>query len=209
MKFPLRKAHAPLALAVIAVFLLSFFIAYFATTLAPWAYYEQRLYSEHPSLDFPLEGSSSVGGEAFAGYNLANVVLGPAPGDTNVSRDTVIFVDEVRPVHVDLHLTPETRIAKITKEEVGIASEITTLYPADLLQPATTYNVPGTIMGLSAWWAFTTGLEPEQPRMERILFPSVWWIAVAAATLTTSIFTAGLWVALWRRRQIKRPLQAT
>jgi hypothetical protein len=200
MKFPLRKAHAPLVLVVIAVFLLSFFIAYFAMTLTPWAYYEQRVYSM-PSFDYPSGGSSGVGGEAFAEYNLANVVLGPAPADTNVSRDTMISVDEGRPVHVDLHLTPETRIAKITKEEVGIASEITTLYPADLLQPATTYNVSGTIMGLSAWWTFTTGLEPNQPRTERILLPQVWWIAIAAATLTTSIFT----VALWRRRYTKRP----
>jgi hypothetical protein len=205
MKFPLRKAHAPLVMAVIVVFLLSFFIAYFATTLTSWAYYEQRLYSEHLSLDFPLEGSSSVGGEAFTDGNPVNVAVGPAPGDTNVSRDTVIFVDEVRPVHVDLHVTPEIPIARITKELEGFASEITRIYPAELLQHLTTYNVSGTIMGLPAWWAFTTGLEPEQPRMERILFPSVWWIAVAAATLTTSIFT----VALWRRRQTKRPLQAT
>jgi hypothetical protein len=194
MKFPLRKAQAPLVMAVIVAFLLSFFIAYFAMTLLPGAYYEQRVYSVHPSLDHPTKGSSSVGGEAFTGEFPVQVIVGPAPGDMNVSRDTIIYVLETRPVAVDLHLTPETPIARTTKEDgQDFPSESTTLYPAELLKPDITYNVSGTIMGLSAWWTFTTGLEPEQPRMECILSPNVWWIAIAAAVAATLAVSITLW----------------
>jgi hypothetical protein len=198
MKFPLRKAQAPLVMAMIVVFLLSFFFAYFAMTLTSWSYYEQRVYSE-PSSDYPRKGSSSVGGE-FTEDNLANVDVGPAPGDMNVSRDTIIYVYEVRPVKVYLHLTPEAPIARITKEPESFASEITKIYPAELLQPATTYNVSGTIMGLSAWWTFTTGLEPDQPRTERILLPQVWWVAIAAAVAAT----LAVGIILWTRKRIAK-----
>lgn len=117
-----------------------------------------------------------------------DVLIGPEPGATAVPRDAAIYVFQTRPVSIDLHLSPETSIARTTEEEEGF-SQTTTLYPAELLQPATTYNVSGTISGLSAWWTFTTGLEPAQPRTERILLPHVWWTAIAVATVVSAVFT--------------------
>ena len=192
----LKKAPIRVVLAALIIFAVTLLITYSAISLATP---EQLGYSA-PSDDMPTKPSPNVGGEAFAEDNWVGVfVVGPAPGDTNVSRDTFIFLFETRPVAIDLHLTPETPIARTTKEPDGM-SEITTLYPDGLLEPNTTYNVSGTIMGLSAWWTFKTSLEPTQPRMERILPQNTWLITIGAATLTTLIFT--LTAILWHRHKL-------
>jgi len=180
----LRKTHLPLLFAATIVFMVTLFLTHLAITFATP---EQMGYST-PSSALPNSSSPDVGGEAFAEDNWVGVFLGPAPGDTDVPRDTVICVFETRPVGVDLHLTPETPVLRVT-EEWDFLSVTKTMYPKGLLQPGTTYNVSGTIMGLPAWWTFKTGLEPAQPRMERLLSPNIWWIAVGAAILTTSAFT--------------------
>ncbi len=197
MKF-LKRATIQAVLAAVTLFIVTFLIVYLAISLATP---EQLGYST-PSDDMPTKLSPNVGGEAFAPDNWVGVfVVGPAPGDTNVPRDAYIYVYETRPVAVDLHLTPETSLARTTKEpdQPGSMSEITTLYPAELLQPNTTYNVSGTIMGLSAWWTFKTSSEPTQSRMERILPQNTWLIAIGTASLATLVFT--LSVLVWRRRQ--------
>ena len=203
MRFSLRKAHAWFALAVIAVFVASLLVAYWVMTLLPMAYYEQRVYST-PSSTFPPWNSSVAGGEALAPEVLpADVSIGPEAGSTNVSRDTLIYMHPTRPAHMEFNFTPEIEIARIAVEP-DFTTEITIFYPAGLLQPATTYNVSGSFRGASLWWTFTTGLEPSQLPMERILSPNIWWIAVAAATIAASIFT----VTLWRRCRAKHLSQS-
>lgn len=92
----------------------------------------------------------------------------------------------MRPVSVDLQVSP--KVSWIIKEEhVGIASRITTFFPAELLQPETTYNVSGTLGGLSAWWTFTTASSViPQTEYEYILSPYTWWVAIIAAGIATS-----------------------
>ena len=188
MKSPLKKAHITLIIAATLIFTASLFTTYYALALTSYVYYTERVYTT-PSLAYgPESNNSTVGGEAFVGESAVDVFIGPEPGATAVPRDAVIYVFQARPVTIDLHLSPATSIARTTEEEEGF-SQTTTLYPAELLQPATTYNVSGTISGLSAWWTFTTGLETAQPRTERILLPHVWWIAIAVATVVSAVFT--------------------
>jgi hypothetical protein len=193
-EIPPQKTHAPLILTVTIFFLASLLTAYLVIAFTPYAYDKQRAYSIPSDLEYG--DSSSSGGEAFTGDFPIPVLLGPPPGATNVSRDTIVYVFETRPVSTDLHLNPETPIARIEQEWSPPASRVTILYPAELLQPTTTYNVSGSIGGKSAWWIFTTAPGPSQPRTEYILSPHVWWIAIAAATAATSIFG----VTIWRTR---------
>ena len=141
--------------------------------------------------------NSTQGGDALGdvdNFAYVGVFIRPRPGATNVSLDTLIFVDQTRPVSVDLQINPETPMAQIKEEDVGHASRITIFYPAELLKPATTYNVSGSIMGLSAWWTFTTA-NSVIPQTEYDLFvsPYTWWIVVIAAIMTTTIFAKLIW----------------
>ena len=184
---------------VIIFFITSLSTAYLVITILPHSYYEKRVYSI-PSNKGNYT-SSTRGGEALIGIEGDDspippvpVFLGPRPGAINVSLNTIIDVYQTRPVMVDfLQLDPEIAFARIENKHEGVASRDTIFYPAELLQPDTTYNVSCSIMGFSAWWTFTTASAFSQPEYESILTPYAWWIAFAASSIATIIFTRMLW----------------
>ena len=100
--------------------------------------------------------SSTRGGEYFEGDFPPIADFGPRIGATNVSIDTVIYVYQTRATTVDLQISPKVSWYKIENIKDPPASQNTIFYPAELLQPNTTYNVSGSIMGYSAWWTFIT-----------------------------------------------------
>jgi uncharacterized integral membrane protein len=176
-----KKAHAPLILTILIFFVTSLLISYTLITLTT-----QRIYSI-PSNEANYN-SSTQGGDAFGDAGVG-VFVGPRPGATNVSLDTVIYVDQLRPVNVDLNVNPEISIWQIKEKYYPVASRVTLICPAELLQPNTTYNVSGSIMGLSAWWTFTTATSViPQPKYETVLSPYTWYAAIIAALIATSIF---------------------
>ena len=184
-----KKKNTSIVLAVIIFFLASLITSYMiiATTT-------QKVYSK-PSNE-ANHSSSTLGGEAIEDtedFMNVGVFIGPKAGATDVSLDTIIYVIETRPVAVDLQLNPKTSVQteKVTFDHPG---RITILYPDEHLQPYTTYNVSGSIMGLSAWWTFTTGSSIiPQPEYEILLSPYAWWIAIIAASIATIIFTIMIW----------------
>lgn len=176
-----------------------FFIASLLTSYVILALTTQRTYSI-PS-NKANYSSSTMGGEALVGIENDEspmpgvpVFLGPRPGATNVSLDTVVYVYQPRPVRVDLHLDPETTFSRIKNEDDPPFSRNTIFYPAELLQPNTTYNVSGSISGYSAWWTFTTASSViPQTEYEYISSPHAWWIAIIAASIATLIFVTIIW----------------
>ena len=178
---------------------LIFFVTSLLASYIIIAVVTQRAFSI-PSSSIPLNeansDSSTLGGEAFGrgeGTLFVGVFVGPRPGATDVSLDTVIYVDQSRPVSVDLHVDPEVSIWQIKEKFEPPASRVTILCPAELLQPNTTYNVSGSIMGLPAWWTFTTGSSViPQPEYEFVLSPYTWYVTIAAASVTTAIFALTL-----------------
>ena len=180
-----KKARAALILAVLIFFVTSLLISYTLITLTT-----QRVYSI-PSNEGNYN-SSTQGGDALGdaeNFGYVGVFVGPRPGATNVSLDTLIYVDQSRPVNVDLNVNPEISIWQIKEKYYPVASRVTILCSAELLQPNTTYNVSGSIMGLSAWWTFTTGSSViPQPEYETVLSPYTWYVAIIAALIATSIF---------------------
>jgi hypothetical protein len=182
-KTPMGKFRAMLLLGVL--FLASFLIAYLTISLLPFAYYPERVYSS-PSLDVP------------PGPKPQGIYLGPGPGAANVPRDTAILVYQLRAESVkNLVLNPETPIAYETQELDPPASRLTSFFPADLLQPETTYNVSVLIAGRPFSWNFTTSAEPSSPQYSVHLAPQSAWVAVSSAIVATSI--AGL--VFWARRK--------
>ena len=176
-------------------FVVCLFISYFLITVLPISYSKQRVYSI-PSNEANYT-SSTRGGEALIGIEGDDspippvpVFLGPRPGATNVSLNTIIDVYQTRPVDVNsVKLDPEIAFARIENKYEGIASRDTIFYPAELLQPDTTYNVSCSIMGYSAWWTFTTASSFSQPEYENILTPYALLIAFAVSITATIIFT--------------------
>ena len=175
-------------------FVACLFISYFLITVLPISYTKQRIYSS-PSNE-ANHNSFTIGGEALIGIEGDDspippvpVFLGPRPGATNVSLNTVINVYQPRPVSVEIQVDPEITFAKIENKHDPPASLDTIFYPAELLQPNTTYNVSGSIMGYSAWWTFTTASSFSQPEYENILTPYAWLIAIAVSITATIIFT--------------------
>ena len=192
------KKKVTVAFVVIVFFIISFLFAYFILTLLPLSYTKQRAYST-PSNEGKVTSSTMGGGEALVGIDddeslipPVPVFLGPRPGATDISLDTVIYVYQTRPVSVELQLDPETEIARIENKNDPPASLNTIFYPAQPLQPNTTYNVSGSIMGYSAWWTFTTTSAISQPEYE-LLSPYALWIAIIAASIATSVFAKIIW----------------
>jgi hypothetical protein len=180
----LKKGHTPLVLTGVIFFVTSLLASYVIIAVIT-----QRAFSV-PSNEANYD-SSTLGGEAFGrgeGTLFVGVFVGPRPGATDVSLDTVIYVDQSRPVSVDLHMDPEVSIWQIKEKFEPPASRVTILCPAELLQPNTIYNVSGSIMGLPAWWTFTTGSSViPQPEYE-FLSPYTWYVTIAAASVATAIF---------------------
>lgn len=181
------EARKAVTLAGIIFFIVSFLSAFFIITILPYSYFKQKHYS------FPSnEGNSNsftMGGEALTLTEdppPVPVFLRPRPGATNISLNTVISIFQTRPVPIDLQLSPNISMTK-KDEEAGWPSITTKYYPAELLQPSTTYNVSGSIGGESAWWTFTTASTFLQP--EYILTPYAWGIIIIAASIATSLGT--------------------
>jgi hypothetical protein len=189
MSLPFWKAHSRLVIAVLIFFITSLITSYIILTLTI-----QRTYSI-PSYEGnynPLtQGGDALGDSPEAwGFGNVGVFVGPDPGATNVSLDTVIYAYQSRTVSVDLHFSPDIPIQRIREEYEPLASRNTIFCPAELLQPDTSYNVSGFIMGESAWWTFTTGSSviPELDH-DFLFFPyELWGFAIIAASIATSIF---------------------
>ena len=115
------------------------------------------------------------------------VFLGPRPGATNISLDTVIYVYQTRPVSNNIELDPKTSFFKIENKH-DFASRNTIYYPAKLLEPNTIYNVSGSIMGYSAWWTFTTGSSViPQSEYEYLLPTDVWGIPILVSSVSSLV----------------------
>ena len=77
---------------------------------------------------------------------------------------------------------------------MDFASGSITYYPAELLQPETTYNMSGSFGSLSAWWTFTTASSViPQSEYEFVSSPYALWIAIIIASITTLIFAKTNW----------------
>jgi hypothetical protein len=184
-------------LLLIAVFLISFLVAFFAISLTPYGHVIERVYSESPTST--SNDPSAIGG-AWQSELLSPQ---PAAGSTNVSRNTAIWIIEPRPVKIEnLTLSPPVPIA--IKSNDYVFSAYTEAYPAELLQPNTTYNVTATVGGTRSWWIFTTSSEPSQPAFSTQLASYNIWIAFTAAILVTLILIS---VILLQRRKHSRVLQ--
>jgi hypothetical protein len=180
-----KKGHTPMVLTGVIFFVTSLLASYIIIAVIT-----QRSFSV-PSNEANYD-SSTLGGEAFGngeGTLAVGVFVGPRPGATNVSLDTVIYVSQSRSVSVDLHVDPEVSIWQIKEKIEPPASRVTILCPAELLKPNTAYNVSGSIMGLSAWWTFTTGSSvTPQSEYEFVLSPYTWYVAIAVASVATVVF---------------------
>jgi len=169
-----------------------FFTASLLTSYVILALAMQRTYSI-PSNEVN-SNSSTRGGEYFESGVPSFVFFGPRIGATNVSLDTLIYVYQTRDADVDLQMSPQVSWYKIENVDDPPASRNTIFYPAELLQPNTTYNVSGSITSYSVWWTFTTASSViPQTEYEYIPSPHVWWIAIIAASIFTSIFVKIIW----------------
>jgi hypothetical protein len=120
--------------------------------------------------------------------------LGPPPNATNVPLDTAITVEAVASAALNnLHLMPEVPIARVYSEATSSLTYLNTFYPAELLQPATAYNVSVTFLGTPVSWAFTTTSEPYHPSLNYYLATNMVWISLAAAALTTAVVGLAVW----------------
>jgi hypothetical protein len=126
--------------------------------------------------------------------DLAPCSIGPAANATNVPLDTIIVVDQMRPMNVgELHLLPEVPIERRLDEYYPVASKCTTFYFSEPLKPATTYNATLFFGDEPISWNFTTTTEPYYPRYEA--FPSALgiFITVIISAVVTSVFGLKVW----------------
>jgi hypothetical protein len=183
-------------LLLVAVFLISYLVAFFVISLTPYGNVTERVYStpQTPASYDP----SSIGGA----WENQLLYLIPGAGSTNVPRDTAIWIDEPRSVRVEnLSLSPEVPIVRTNEYYSSPPSAVITVYPAELLQPNTTYNVSAIVGGTPSWWIFTTSSEPSQPTFSTHLAPYDTWVAFTAAILAT--MTVMLAFLLQRRKHTR------
>jgi hypothetical protein len=162
-------------------------------SLTQYGYVTEHVYS-YPQTQSSND-PSDMGG-AFLGNQLLYLV--PGAGSTNISRDTAIWIEEPRPVRVEkISLSQEVPIS-ISDEHVSFPPSATiTIYPTELLQPNTTYNVSATVAGTPSWWTFTTTSGPQDYRFTTYLNPSLPWVAFA---ITVSV-TLGLFLLMWSKKR--------
>ncbi len=123
-----------------------------------------------------------------------DITIGPKPNATDVPLDTTITIDALSSATLnDLNTTPEINIANIAVEVSGPLSYKQTFYPAQLLKPATTYTISVTIRDTPVSWSFTTTSEPYQPTISFYLATYAPWIALAVATIITSLAGSAIW----------------
>ena len=131
-----------------------------------------------------------------------DITIGPKPNATDVPLDTTITIDAFSSAELnDLNTTPEVPIASIAVEVSGPLSYKQTFYPAQLLEPATSYTVSVTIRDTPVSWSFTTTSEPYQPTISFYIATYAPWIAIAVAT-TTTLLTGS---AIWHRKKSQLP----
>jgi hypothetical protein len=117
-----------------------------------------------------------------------DITIGPSPNATNVALDTTITIDTFSSATPnDIQTTPEVPIANVAVEVSGPVSYKQIFYPAQLLEPATTYTVTVTIRDTPFSWSFTTTAQPYQPTTSFYLATYAPWIALATAAITTLI----------------------
>ncbi len=189
-------------LLLVAVFLISYFVAFFAISLTPYGHVTERVYSESPT--------TASNDPSYIGGAWQSELLSPYPGagSTNVSRDTAILIDEPRPITIEnLSLSPPVPIT--IKFNYYVFGAYFDAYPTELLQPNTTYNVTAIAGGTPSWWIFTTSSEPSQLTFSTHLAPYDAWVAFTAAILVT--LTGTLVIIRQRRKhiQILAALEAT
>ena len=120
-------------------FVACLFISYFLITVLPISYTKQRIYSS-PSNEANYT-SSTRGGEALIGIEGDDspippgpVFLGPRPGATNVSLNTIIDVYQTRPVDVNsVKLDPEIAFARIENKYEGISLSRYNILPCRII----------------------------------------------------------------------------
>jgi hypothetical protein len=123
-----------------------------------------------------------------------DITIGPKPNATDVALDTTITIDTFSAATLnDLQVTPEVPIANVAVEVSGPISYKQTFYPAQLLQPSTTYTVSVTIKNEQVSWSFTTTSQPYQPTTSFYLATYAPWIALATATTTTLLASSAIW----------------
>jgi hypothetical protein len=143
---------------------------------------------------FFTQSSHSTPSNSVSLVGSMDIALGPPPNSTNVPLDTTITVEAVASAALnDLHITPEEPIARVYSEATSPLTYQNTFYPAQLLQPATTYNVSVTIMDLPVSWTFTTTAEAFSPGISFYLANNVLWISLAFAASATVIFGFAIW----------------
>ena len=123
-----------------------------------------------------------------------DITIGPKPNATDIPLDTTITIDTFSAAILnDLQVTPEVSIANVAVEVSGPISYKQTFYPAQLLQPATTYTVSVTIRNEPVSWSFTTNSQPYQPTTSFYLSAYSPWIALVTAIITTTLASSAIW----------------
>ena len=173
----MRSKKLQVALVLIAVFSATFLIAFLAIYLTPSPYLHEQAYS------MPTQFWHSP--------DLAPSSIGPAANSTNVPLDTIIVVDQMRPMNVgELHLSPEAPLERRIDEYYRPAGKCTTFYFSEPLKPATTYKVTLFFGDEPISWNFTTTAEPYNPRYETL--PSALGISVVVITSAVITLAVGL-----------------
>jgi len=168
-------------LCLVAVFLVSFLVVFFAILFTQFAYSTPNQY-----------------GSIISGME---IVLGPPPHATNVPLDTTITVDALASASLtDLHLTPNVNFASTNSQTTGPLTYQTTFYPQTLLQPNTTYTASVTITNTPITWVFTTTPQPYQPTTSYYLATNNPWIALTAAASATAIVGFAAWI---KRKRVR------
>jgi hypothetical protein len=179
-----KKLHVALILA--SVFVLTFLTLFLVVSLTQSAYSTPDSYvSLVDSMD---------------------IMIGPTPNSTDVALDTTITIDALSAATIsDLHMAPEVPISLVTSEVSGPLSYKQTFYPAQRLEPATSYTVSVTIKDLPFSWSFTTTSEPYHPTTSFYIATYALWIALSVAAATTAIVGFAIW---HRKKRVKSTTKA-
>lgn len=146
------------------------------------------------------QSAHSTPGNHVSAVDSMSITIGPAPNATNISLDTTITIDALSATTIsNLQMTPEVPIALVTNEVSGPLSYKQTFYPAQPLEPATSYVVSVTIKNIPVSWSFTTTSEPYHPTISFYLAMYALWIALSVATATTSSIGFAIW---YRKKRI-------
>jgi len=144
---------------------------------------------------FISQSAHSTPPNYLSAINGMDIVLGPPPNSKNVPLDTTIIVDALSSAALDdLRLAPEVPISRVDIEVSGPLSYKRTFYPAQPLNPATSYTVSVTIVDVPVSWSFTTTAEPFNPGISFYLSNNVLWISLSGAAFATLIVGLAIWL---------------